>query len=185
VVPSPPRPSLFIGAGNGEIILAHPCEHDAKTYTDPVSRSDFMQFFDRDASSDADGADGRAPAGRPRGANGGTAMRDGDYDLRFSANGYEGRGSLKMVDDKADGGDHAFRIEGNVFGDGGHISAVFNILIPPRLIGNTGLPEHFSLRMSGITHDRGFNLIGTGPLGVIVDIACTYVAAPPPGQRAG
>ncbi len=46
-VDRPHIPFLFIGAEKDEIIPSHLCERNAKAYTDPTSRSDFMEFSDR------------------------------------------------------------------------------------------------------------------------------------------
>ncbi len=46
-VERPHVPFLFIGAEKDEIVPVSLCERNAKAYTDPTSRSDFMQFTDR------------------------------------------------------------------------------------------------------------------------------------------
>ncbi len=101
------------------------------------------------------------------------ASQDGQYTMQFSADGFRSTGWLKLRAGRAVGGDGSYRIEGNCFDSAGQLSAVFNVLMPPRLLGNTRVPEHFSLRMTGTTSATGFQLIGTGPLGVIIEIACT------------
>ena len=46
-VERPHIPLLFIGAEEDQIIPAPLCERNAKAYTDPGSRADFMQFSNR------------------------------------------------------------------------------------------------------------------------------------------
>lgn len=46
-VERPHVPLLFIGASDDEIIPAALCERNAKAYTDPTSRSDYMEFSGR------------------------------------------------------------------------------------------------------------------------------------------
>ncbi len=100
-------------------------------------------------------------------------MQDGDYEMHFSADGFQSRGALRLDAGRAVGGDGHYGVDGNCVDSAGQLSAVFNVRMPPRLLGNTRIPEHFSLRMTGATTAQGFQLIGIGPLGVIVEIACT------------
>ncbi len=118
-------------------------------------------------------------------AGDGSPMADGRYALRFGANGYEARGSLTIDGGRVQGGDGTCRIEGNVAESAGQVSAVINVEIPHELVGNARLPDHFSLRLTGATNDRGFHLIGIGPLGVIVDLVCTRAGPTRPGEREG
>jgi pimeloyl-ACP methyl ester carboxylesterase len=46
-VERPHVPLLFIGAEKDEIVPAHLCERNAKAYTDPTSRADYMMFSGR------------------------------------------------------------------------------------------------------------------------------------------
>jgi hypothetical protein len=101
-------------------------------------------------------------------------MRTGNYDLCFSADGYTSQGSLTLDGQRAKGSDGRFRLEGNLFDGGPHITAVFNVLMQPRLIRNARIPQHYSLQMTGTGGETDFNLIGTGPLGLIVEISASY-----------
>jgi hypothetical protein len=112
-------------------------------------------------------------------------MKDGHYDLCLSADGYSGRGSLLLEGRRARGSDGHYRIQGNVFDAAQHINAVFSVLMPPALIANARVPEHYSLQMTGTADDAGFTLIGVGPLGLIVEIACSYKGPLSPDQHAG
>lgn len=101
-------------------------------------------------------------------------MKDGHYDLCFSADGYTGHGALVLDGQKARGSDGGYRIEGNVFDGSQHINAVFNVSMQPSVVHNARIPTHYSLQMTGTRGDSDFTLIGTGPLGLIVEISCSY-----------
>ena len=101
-------------------------------------------------------------------------MKDGNYDVCFTADGYMSHGSLVVAGEHARGSDGQFELEGNLFERTPHITAVFNVLMRPRLLRNALIPAHYSLQMTGTGSDADFNLIGTGPLGVIVEISCSY-----------
>jgi hypothetical protein len=101
-------------------------------------------------------------------------LKDGNYDLCFSADGYTGLGSLVLDGQRAKGSDGRYQLEGNLFDGAPHITAVFNVLMQPRLVKNTRIPTHYSLQMSGTAKDESFSLIGTGPLGLIVEISGSY-----------
>ena len=101
-------------------------------------------------------------------------MKDGYYDLCFSANGYVGTGQLTLDGHKAKGSDGAYRLEGNLFDGSQHISAVFNVLMEPRILRNRRIPAHYTLQMEGTARGSDFELIGIGPIGLIVAISCAY-----------
>jgi hypothetical protein len=106
-------------------------------------------------------------------------MKDGNYDLCFSADGYVGRGSLSLDGAHASGSDGRLKLDGNVLDGSRHVTAVFNVSTAPRLIGNALIPDHYSLQMTGTATETDFSLIGTGPLGLIVEITCSYVGPAP------
>jgi hypothetical protein len=101
-------------------------------------------------------------------------MKDGNYDLCFSADGYTGHGSLVLEGMRASGGDDHYTLEGSLTDTRQNITAVFDVLMPPRFVPNSRLPDHYSLQMTGTASDGDFSLIGTGPLGLIVEIDCSY-----------
>ena len=101
-------------------------------------------------------------------------MKDGNYELLFSADGYSGRGHLVVDGTKAVGGDGQYRVEGNLQDSRQHITASFNVSIEPAVVANARVPHQFSLQMTGIATDRDFSLIGIGPLGLIVEFNCSY-----------
>lgn len=102
-------------------------------------------------------------------------MKDGTYAMRFSADGYDGEGTFLLQDNRGQGDDGKFKLEGHLIERNSNLTAIFNVLMTPAATMNSRLPEHYSLNMTGTTSDRGFTLIGTGPLGVIVDIGCAWV----------
>lgn len=105
-------------------------------------------------------------------------MKDGCYAMRFSADGYRGKGRFDLQDNRGEGRDDQFSIQGHLVEQGNNLTAIFNVLISPAVTGNSRLPDHYSLTMSGTSNGNSFMLIGVGPLGVIVDIDCTWIAAP-------
>ncbi len=101
-------------------------------------------------------------------------MKDGIYSLRFSADGYEGNGTFDLQENRGHGHDGKFKLEGHLIKNGSKLTAIFNVLMTPTIVRNSRLPEHYSLNMSGTSTEDTFRLIGTGPLGVIVDIDCRW-----------
>jgi hypothetical protein len=110
-------------------------------------------------------------------------MKDGNYDLCLSADGHEGRGSLVLDGRKAKGSGGHYKLEGSLFDGSRNISAVFNVLMHPRIVGNSNIPAHYSLQMTGTALDDDFSLIGTGPLGLIIEISCSYAGPLEEEQR--
>jgi|GEM_PF-1681649 len=106
-------------------------------------------------------------------------MKDGNYDLCFSADGYVGRGSLSLDGAHASGSDGRLKLDGNLLDGSRHVTAVFNVSTTKRLLRNAHIPDHYSLQMTGTATDNDFSLIGTGPLGLIVEITCSYVGPVP------
>jgi hypothetical protein len=110
-------------------------------------------------------------------------MKDGNYDVCFSADGHTSRGSLVVDGERATAVDGQVRLDGNLFERTPHITAIFNVLTRPRLVRNALIPAHYSLQLIGTGNDAEFNLIGTGPLGLIVEISCSYAGPLTDAQR--
>ncbi len=103
-------------------------------------------------------------------------MKDGIYSLHFSADGYDGDGTFDLQANRGHGQDGNFKLEGHLIENRNKLTAIFNVLMMPAAVRNSRLPDHYSLNMSGTSTDDSFDLIGAGPLGVIVDIACKWSA---------
>lgn len=101
-------------------------------------------------------------------------MKDGIYEFRFSADGYDGFGEMILKDNRGKGEDRYFRIEGHLMENRSSLTAVVNVLMAPATVRNARLPEHYSLNMTGTANDSEFSLIGIGPIGVIVDLKGTW-----------
>ncbi len=101
-------------------------------------------------------------------------MKDGVYALHFSADGYSGNGTFDLQHNRGQGHDGTFKLEGHLVEKQNRLTAIFNVLMVPAALRNSRLPEHYSLNMTGTSNENDFALIGTGPLGVIVDIACHW-----------
>jgi hypothetical protein len=101
-------------------------------------------------------------------------VKDGTYDLVFSANGHDTRASLQFDGRRARASEGEIHLEGNFVNAERHLTAVFDVLMAPCLLRNARIPERYSVQMSGTGSERDFNLIGIGPLGLIVEIAGSY-----------
>ena len=102
-------------------------------------------------------------------------MRDGVYHLNLTADGYSGNGELNLNDNRGQGHDGKFKIELHLQGGGPKLSGIANVLMSPRIVHNSRMPEHYSLTMDGNERDDTFSLIGVGPLGLIVEITAERV----------
>lgn len=101
-------------------------------------------------------------------------MKNGRYDLCFSADGYNGRGHLVVDGKTVSGGDGQYRLEGSLQDGRQHITASFNVSMDPSIVRNARMPSQYSVQMSGTATDDDFTLIGIGPLGLIVEINGSY-----------
>ena len=101
-------------------------------------------------------------------------MKDGVYELQFSADGYNGLGEMVLKDNRGKGQDEKVRIEGHLMENRSSLSAVVNVLMAPATLRNARVPAHYSLTMTGTADDGGFSLIGIGPIGIIVDLKGTW-----------
>ena len=97
-------------------------------------------------------------------------MRDGVYQLNLTADGYSGNGEMNLNDNRGQGHDGQFKVELHLHGEGPQLSGIANVLMSPRIVHNSRMPEHYSLTMNGNEHDDSFSLIGIGPLGLIIEI---------------
>jgi hypothetical protein len=97
-------------------------------------------------------------------------MRDGQYSICLSANGYSGRGKLELKANRGQGHDGRYRVELLLRGEGSTCAGIANVLMDPRTVHNSSMPSHYSLNMTGSSNGEAFKLIGVGPLGLIVQL---------------
>ena len=98
------------------------------------------------------------------------AEMDGLYEIRFSADGYEGEGQATISRGAFQGSDSIFHLSGSVHETRGHITANVAVSVTGRAAANSKIDHDFSTRMTGTVTTEGFYLVGTGPLGLIVQI---------------
>ncbi len=101
-------------------------------------------------------------------------MKDGIYELQFSADGYDGLGEMVLKDNRGKSQDRHLRLEGHLTESRSSLTALVNVLMTPAMVRNARLPEHYSLNMAGTANDGEFSLIGIGPIGIIVDLKGTW-----------
>ncbi len=96
---------------------------------------------------------------------------DGLYTLRLAAAGDQAEVPLSVRQNVVRGGDaaHVLRGEFTVTGDGLH--ATIEVTCAPDRCRRTGGSRSFTLRMFGHATEQGFDVIGVGPLGLIVEMA--------------
>jgi len=99
---------------------------------------------------------------------------DGTYELAFDIDGYDGNeGWLTIVDNKLRGGDSRYTLEGTLRSTAGNVSATLNIDLHPGVSGNQRINGPFVMSASGSYGPDGLNLLGTGPLGIIIELRAT------------
>lgn len=96
-------------------------------------------------------------------------MEDGVYRLRFAAEGIDAEGRLCIENNRATGGDGLREMRGEFTQTGPAVQASFDVRCaatrPP-----IGASPTYTLRMFGTGTEQGFDLIGVGPLGLIIEI---------------
>ena len=103
-------------------------------------------------------------------------MKNGSYRLLFSVDGHTSDGRLLFEGGFAEGGDGSYTLTGQIAEAGRQLIGTFNIALAPGMLPNTKIREAFAIHMSGKEDDHGFTMIGTGPLGIIIEITCRYEA---------
>jgi hypothetical protein len=101
-------------------------------------------------------------------------MKDGDYRMLFTADGHSSDGRLILSRGFANGGDGSYTVAGQVAEAGRNLIATFEINLAPGMSPNRKIAESFEVHMQGKEDDDGFTLLGAGPLGMIVEIACRF-----------
>ncbi len=101
-------------------------------------------------------------------------MRDGNYTLRISADGFFASGLFAMHDNRGAVQEALFNMTGQLIERRAALDAVFNLHVEPAVIDNLGMPKRFSLHMDGAANNDSFSVIGVGPLGLIVEIDAAW-----------
>jgi hypothetical protein len=103
-------------------------------------------------------------------------MKNGQYAICLSADGYSGSGRLALTGRNGAGRDHRYQIELQLLDEGPRCAGIVNIQMDPAVVHNRSMPRHYSLSMSGNSVDDTFDLIGIGPLGLIITLTGKRVA---------
>ena len=103
-------------------------------------------------------------------------VKDGQYTMVFSADGHTSDGRLHFSEGRASGGDGSYRLNGQIAEAGRNLIGVIQVELAPGMSPNAKIAEAFEVRMHGKADDAGFTLIGAGPLGIIVELTCSYDA---------
>ena len=103
-------------------------------------------------------------------------MKDGQYSMVFSADGHTSDGRLHLAEGRATGGDGSYRVSGRIAEAGRNLIGLIEVELAPGMSPNAKIDEAFEVKMHGKADDAGFTLIGAGPLGIIVELTCSYDA---------
>lgn len=98
------------------------------------------------------------------------AVLDGVWLSCLNVDGRSAIGWLALCGNNGTGSDGKHQFELHVHGRGHDMTGIINVFIDAELAGAMRLPHHFSLAMIGSGSDRSFNLIGSGPRGILVEI---------------
>lgn len=112
-------------------------------------------------------------------------MKDGAYSLCFSAASYSGRGHMNVNRQTITGWDGAYRVTGHVTETGHKLAGNLHVNLDPKIIGNSRLEKEFVLPVTGTSDDRGFVLVGLGPLGIIIQLECGWQLGGEGGPESG
>ncbi len=97
-------------------------------------------------------------------------MKDGIYAVCLSADSYDGEALLNFKGRRGEGRDGVWRVAIDFNDFGPRCGATALIEMPPEVVHNPGIPERYSVALSGSSDDESFSLLGTGPLGLIVEL---------------
>ncbi len=103
-------------------------------------------------------------------------MRDGEYVSMLNVDGLSAIGSMSLNGNDGRGSDGRFQYEVHLSGDGHAMDGILNVLLDASVAQARDIPAHFSLRMIGSGGDQDFNLIGTGPNGILIEIEAGWRA---------
>jgi hypothetical protein len=102
-------------------------------------------------------------------------MKNGQYAISLSADGYSGAGELDLDGTNGTGRDGTYQLDLQLLGEGTNCSGIVSIAIDPKVVHNHAMPPNFSLSMIGNSDGEHFELIGVGPLGLIVTLSGTFI----------
>jgi hypothetical protein len=100
-------------------------------------------------------------------------LLDGSYKVCFQAYGYKGAGWALKDGHTFFGGDGVYKFSGHINESGGYVVATMDVSIDSEIAANTMIRNDFKLNMTGTLGVDRFSLLGTGPLGVIIEIECS------------
>ena len=97
---------------------------------------------------------------------------DGTFELKISAGSYVGTGWLTLLNGRIFGGDRHLSLQGMLRRDGAAVVGGMTIDAGPDAPPPLRDRGRFYLEARGVSDGDGFNLIGAGPLGVIIELSC-------------
>jgi hypothetical protein len=100
-------------------------------------------------------------------------MRNGRYSISFRADGYEASGVMEFKDGHGAGHETAYRITLDLVDSGPRCAGNVEVAMDPSAVRNTSIPREYSVPVTSSCDEDGFNVIGVGPLGIIVDLTGT------------
>ncbi len=101
------------------------------------------------------------------------AEEDGRFSCRLDAGTYRGFGWAEVKGKTVLGGDGTYSFTGILQGRSDRIAATLTVSLDPGAKPHALIASDFDARMEGTADAKSFTLLGTGPLGIIVEIVCT------------
>ncbi len=104
-------------------------------------------------------------------------MFDGSYEVHLTAHGYpDAVGAATVVNGYLSGGSTAFLLNSQLSSSlAARLQGTMNVEIFEGAV-SMGTGRRFSLPMSGVFTATGFELLGIGPRGLIVNVSCDRFA---------
>lgn len=102
-------------------------------------------------------------------------MKNGRYVVRISADGLSEDTMLFLHDARVEAIGDGCELRGQISHAGRHLIGTMTIAVPPDTLRNRFIDGVFVVAMTGQEHGDEFNLFGLGPLGLIVELAGTWV----------
>lgn len=105
-------------------------------------------------------------------------MRDGVYVLRLTASVFESTAKALIRQNHIVSQGESFQLSGTVTRTSSHAVGTFSVQLEPDAVGNGSLPhESFTLVANGLADQSEFDLVGAGPLGLIVELIGAWESA--------
>jgi hypothetical protein len=102
-------------------------------------------------------------------------VKNGRYAVRVSADGLSEDTTLFLHDARAETIGGGCELRGQISHAGRHLIGSMTIAVPPNMLCNRFIDGAFVVAMSGQEHGDEFSLYGLGPLGLIIELAGTWV----------